>query len=81
MMMNNMREQSSNENETENNNEDQGYDVEETKEIPEFTTEELQVAINRLKRGRKQRNQNRRHQNVRCRNERNVETHLHSTKC
>ena len=51
MMMNNMRKQilESNKNETENNKEDQGSDVEETKEIPEFTTEELQAAINRLK--------------------------------
>ena len=42
----------SNKNETENNKEDHGSDVEETKEIPEFTTEELQAAINRLAKGK-----------------------------
>ena len=39
-------------NETENNIEDQGTDTNEMKEIPEITTEELQTAINRLKKGK-----------------------------
>ena len=39
----------SNNNETENNKEDQGYDVEETRDIPEVTNEELQAAISTLK--------------------------------
>ena len=46
------RSQKSNKNETENNKEDQGADVKERKEIPEFTIEELQAAINRLKKGK-----------------------------
>ena len=39
----------SDKNETDNNIEDQSTDVKETNEFPEITTEELQVAINRLK--------------------------------
>ena len=39
----------SDKNETENNIEDQGTEVKETKEIPGVTTEEVQAAINRLK--------------------------------
>ena len=42
-------EMESDKNETENNMEDQGTDVTETKEFPEITTEELQAAIYRLK--------------------------------
>ena len=34
-------------NETENHIEDQGTDVNETKEIPEIMSEEMQAAINR----------------------------------
>ena len=41
----------SDKNETENNIEDQGTDVKETKEIPEMTTEELQAAINGHEKG------------------------------
>ena len=37
------------ENETENSIDDQGNDTREMKEIPEITSEELQTAINRLK--------------------------------
>ena len=72
-------EMESDKNETENNIEDQGTDMKETKEIPEITTEELQAAINRLKKSqisRQQRNQSRRHQSMRRRNERNGETDL-----
>ena len=35
----------SNKNETENNKDDQGTDVKQTKEIPEFTIEELQAVV------------------------------------
>ena len=38
--------------EMENEKKDQSAGVEETKEIPKFTTEELQVAIDRLKKGK-----------------------------
>ena len=65
-------------NETENDKGDQSVGVEETKEIPEVTIEELHAAIDRLKRKsrRQQRNQSRRHQNMRRRDKRNGEADL-----
>ena len=59
--------------------EDQGTDTKEMKEIPEVTTDELQTAINRLKKrqiSRQQWNQSRRHQSMRRRNERDGEADL-----
>ena len=59
---------------------EQSKDTSEMKRIPEITIEELQTAINRLKKkrkiSRKQWNQSRRHQSLRRRNERDGETDL-----
>ena len=72
-------EQEHEENETESSIDVQNKDTSEMKRIPEITIEELQTAINRLKKRqicRQQRNQSRGHQSLRRRDERNGETDL-----
>ena len=66
-------------NETENDQRDQSAGVEETKEVPEFTMQELQAAMTdskKRKSSRQQRNQSRRHQNMPRRDKRNGEADL-----
>ena len=67
------------ENETESSIDEQSEDTSEMKRIPEITIEELQTAINRLKKrqiSRQQWNQSRGHQSLRRRDESDVETDL-----
>ena len=72
-------EQEHEENETESSIDVQNKDTSEMKRIPEITNEELQTAINRLKKMhicRQQWNQSRGHQSLRWRDERNGKTDL-----
>ena len=72
-------EQEHEENANESSIDVQNKDTNETKRIPEITIEELQTAINRLKKRqicRQQWNQSRRHESLRRRDERDGETDL-----